>query len=369
MPVPNGPPSSKKPQLVNRGAAGLYGKLKPADKAALKPGEVVVQPEKAHAKHRIAPALQHMATPIDQLIPDPVNARLHPERNMESIKQSLLAYGQVKPIVVRKQTMVVVAGNGTLAAAKELGWPDVAAVLVDHFDDAAAAGYGLADNRTAELAKWDFEIVAKIDKMLLEAGHNSIGWSDDELEVLRAAEWTPPEATDSNFVHVGENSGNEEWYTPEKYINAARAVLGSIDLDPASCDEAQKVVKAKTFYSQEDDGLIQPWFGNVWMNPPYSGGKVDLFIKRLIEFYQQNEVIGAIVLTNNATDTEWFHLITEVSAAICLVAGRIKFHTANSDDSSTPSQGQLFFYLGDNADKFNEVFSSFGTVMIRFQGV
>lgn len=128
---------------------------------------------------------------ISTLKLDPLNARLHPERNLEAIKLSLTLYGQRKPLVVRKQNMTVAAGNGTVEAAKALGWTKIAA-SIRPMTDIEFAGYGLADNRSAELAKWDFEVVARIDRLLQEAKHAPVGWSKDELEVLRAADWTPP---------------------------------------------------------------------------------------------------------------------------------------------------------------------------------
>lgn len=190
-------PEIKKPKLTNRGGAGLYGKLKPEIAQGIVPGESPEQSKltKAIAKYRIAPALQSLAVPIKSLVPDPMNARLHPERNLEAIKESLVLYGQVKPLVVRKSNNVVVAGNGTLECAKALGWTEIAVTYVD-MNEGEAAGFGLADNRSAELAKWDFETVALLDKLIQEAGGGMVGWSKDELEVLRAADWIPPAVND-----------------------------------------------------------------------------------------------------------------------------------------------------------------------------
>ena len=142
--------------------------------------------------NKIAPALKSLTVPIDTLTPDPMNARTHGKRNMEAIRASLALYGQVKPVVVRAATRVVVAGNGTLAAAKELGWTYIAASVVD-MTATEAIGYGLADNRTAELAAWDFEVVKKLDTLLQEADHEMTGWSLEELAVLRRSDWTPAE--------------------------------------------------------------------------------------------------------------------------------------------------------------------------------
>lgn len=64
---------------------------------------------------------------------------------------------------------------------------------------------------------------------------------------------------------VMNNSGNSEWYTPSKYIEAARAVMGSIDLDPATTEQANKTICAKKYYTRETNGLLQEWHGNVWL--------------------------------------------------------------------------------------------------------
>ena len=135
--------------------------------------------------HHIAEQLQALAIRVSDLTPDPANARRHPTRNLEAIKASLRIYGQRKPLVVRREGLVVEAGNGTLEAAKALGWTHVAAVLVDD-DPVTATGYAIADNRTAELAVWDEEALSRLlaELQAEELDLDALGWSDDELSQL-----------------------------------------------------------------------------------------------------------------------------------------------------------------------------------------
>jgi hypothetical protein len=132
----------------------------------------------------IVDSLRHLIVPVEGLIPDPLNARLHPERNLEAIKDSLCAFGQQKPIVVRKENNTIAAGNGTYKAACELGWTKIAAA-VNSMTDAEFAGYGLADNRTAELARWNLDVLSKIEELLEDTGNPMAGWSDEEVAAIR----------------------------------------------------------------------------------------------------------------------------------------------------------------------------------------
>ena len=116
----------------------------------------------------IAEQLRPLAVPCSDLLLDPANARRHPEPNLEAIKGSLRVYGQRKPVVVNRRTGTIEAGNGTLQAALALGWSHLAVVYVDD-DPTTAAGFSIADNRTAELAEWDREA---LDKLLREIKTN-----------------------------------------------------------------------------------------------------------------------------------------------------------------------------------------------------
>jgi len=92
---------------------------------------------------------------------DPGNARLHSQKNLDAIKASLTKFGQRKPIVITGDGLVL-AGNGTLEAAKSLGWDHIAVTVTPvDWDLDTARAYALADNRTAELAEWDEAVLAQ----------------------------------------------------------------------------------------------------------------------------------------------------------------------------------------------------------------
>ena len=122
--------------------------------------------------------------PIDTLHLDPANARRHPDRNLAAIKASLARFGQVKPIVVDSNN-VVRAGNGTLAAAIELGWEQVD-ITRTKLTGSEATAYAIADNRTAELAEWDDQALRGQLAALKDEGFDldAAGFDLGEVEAL-----------------------------------------------------------------------------------------------------------------------------------------------------------------------------------------
>jgi len=142
----------------------------------------------------IADPLKQLAVPVASLNPDPANARKHGDKNLDAIKASLAKFGQRKPIVVQRDGMVVRAGNGTLAAAKALGWNEIAAVILDD-DNATASQFAIADNRSAELAEWDNETLASLLDGMDADLQGSLGFDEKDMaELLRGL--TPDVAED-----------------------------------------------------------------------------------------------------------------------------------------------------------------------------
>lgn len=134
---------------------------------------------------------------IGKLIPDPSNARSHSEKNLAAIKGSLAKFGQRKPIVIRNG--VVIAGNGTLAAAKSLGWTKINVVRADDMSATEAAAFAVADNRTAELAEWDFSTLGTTLQGLREDGFdlNDIGFDVSDLDDILGVD-VPPAGSDDD---------------------------------------------------------------------------------------------------------------------------------------------------------------------------
>lgn len=182
--------------------------------------------------------------------------------------------------------------------------------------------------------------------------------------------------TASNLAYVGskptspkEGRDSDAWFTPAKYIEAARAALGGhIDLDPFSDPAANLVVQASRIFTINDSALTQTWAPmngtpaqTVWMNAPYGKTCREAVDKFLLE-YSEGNFTNAIVLMNNATETKWFQALLNKASAMCLTSHRIAFYNIDGKAISSNTRGQAFLYFGDDPVAFGREFAQFGFV-------
>jgi DNA N-6-adenine-methyltransferase (Dam) len=182
-------------------------------------------------------------------------------------------------------------------------------------------------------------------------------WRDAYNEVAN-----PKPGVVEEIPHVARNSGENEWYTPPAFIEAARTAMGGIDCDPASSAIANQAVQASIYFDKESNGLVQRWSGNVWLNPPYAQPLISDFSAAVVSKYQQREILRACILVNNATETDWFQMILEAATAVCFPKSRIRFLDPEGNPGA-PLQGQSVLYLGPEPDDFSAAFESFGPVL------
>jgi len=186
---------------------------------------------------------------------------------------------------------------------------------------------------------------------------------DSKSELLELAR-KPHDEQRKTVAQLIVSSNSNEWYTPPEYIEAARRVLGEIDLDPASCEEANKIIRAKKFFTAQDDGLQHNWPGKVWLNPPY-GGLTAKFVNKLVEQYQRKITTEAILLVNaHATDTDWFQPLWNY--VLCFTDHRINFYGPNGQPGRGSTHGSVFVYFGEKQKVFAKEFTRFGVIVRRW---
>lgn len=234
------------------------------------------------------------------------------------------------------------------------------------FTETVLAGSGVSRNDVVKAATVVQQIPEAAEDIVLAAEFAHL---PDEVKQEAIAEITKQQPAREVMqeavkrAHVANNSGNNEWYTPSKYIELARTVMGSIDTDPASSEIANKVVCADKYFTADTDGRNQEWFGNVWMNPPYAQPLMGEFAELVTSKYEKSEIEQACILVNNATETHWFQRMMDAASAVCFTKGRIKFVDVNGNPGGAPLQGQAIIYMGSNTQDFVETFADEGTVL------
>lgn len=185
---------------------------------------------------------------------------------------------------------------------------------------------------------------------------------EERLEVLEE-QLLPDDKTQFegfNLSHVSVDYG-----TPPYIVEAARNTMGTIDLDPASSPQFNKTVRAKKIFTEVDDGLTRPWYGNVYLNPPYSKKKGQSNQARWMDYllieYHKNQVAQAVCTVKSALSYNWFETLWDM-LPVCLIRQRPSFIKLDGTTEGHASQGAAVFYVGTNVDKFIANFKSLGRI-------
>ena len=134
------------------------------------------------------------------------------------------------------------------------------------------------------------------------------------------------------------SSAKTEWETPAELFENLNHRFG-FTLDPAA---SHKNAKCTLYYTEEDDGLVLPWSGNVWLNPPYGRYLTGAWIKKTYDESMADHIDMACVLLPARTDTKWFHdYVMPAATEIWYVKGRLRFVGA---EHPAPFPSMLVFF-------------------------
>lgn len=176
--------------------------------------------------------------------------------------------------------------------------------------------------------------------------------------------------------YVGSKPGKKDvrsasWYTPKEYLQAAKEVLGRLNLDPFSSTLANKTVKATRIFTIKNNAFDNAWKSHsgrriktVWMNPPY-GVTMSRACHKFIEEYRKGSFDEGIVLTNNASETIWFALLLQEASSTCFTDHRILFESYDGKNVSGNTRGQTFFYFGKKTTAFAKAFHPYGHIFSK----
>jgi phage N-6-adenine-methyltransferase len=320
-------------------------------------------------KHRYRACLETKTQPRFDALPDDWDEwkvavhcqSKHRRRNLSATQKACVAAEVIEKYGEKanaRRSDAVAASNQRRAGKEPITAPGRE---MDKSTAAAAAARDMGSSeRSVERAKFvrdnapEVYELAKQDKIPIKVAERIAKEPDKDKRAAMIGQLDTGARTDD---------AGDSWGTPTEWLDLARQTMGGIDLDPATNVEAQQNVKAKHFYTKDDDGLGQEWSGRVWMNPPYSQPLVTQFAEKLVESINAGDVDQACVLVNNATDTRFLqHMLAHCEAAL-FPRGRIPFLVPGSGEALTGTrQGQVFLYFGKNVDRFVELAQPLGWV-------
>jgi hypothetical protein len=152
------------------------------------------------------------------------------------------------------------------------------------------------------------------------------------------------------------SSNSDEHNTPKFLIDAARAIMGGIDLDPMSNAIANRTIRAHRIYTKANDGLTKPWIGRVWLNPPFS--LANRAVPRLIQSYESGDVFEAVLLLKSAVDTKRYQLLYPYP----FVELNKRVNYVSPDNKYVSPFATTLFYFGSNFPRWRQIMSDYGRV-------
>lgn len=190
-------------------------------------------------------------------------------------------------------------------------------------------------------------------------------------------------ATRVNHQLINQTSGEVEYYTPTEIIEAARRAMGGIDLDPASSENANKIVRATQIFTKADNGLKHHWVGRVWLNHPFGraekacGSGCDKKHEHHDYDYYGNaawvnyldlecktRVTQACCITYACTSESWFQPL--MKRPQCYLTPRTNYRLPDGTIKKGVSKGSVVTYYGENPDRFAVEFKRFGAIKVAY---
>ena len=163
---------------------------------------------------------------------------------------------------------------------------------------------------------------------------------------------------------------NDDWYTPDYILKASRKAMGGqFDLDPASSHKANEQVKAKTYFTRQDNGLSKVWnpelYKKVWLNPPYSRGNILSFV---LKFLGELQDAQGIMLCRLDSSTRWFKLMVESKyiTCVCLPNEKLMFQRIYPRTTKAGNkEGNILFFRNIKPEKVKKYFNEIGYVFVK----
>jgi len=171
----------------------------------------------------------------------------------------------------------------------------------------------------------------------------------------------------NNAQLINQTSNEVEYFSPAAIVEAARRTMGGIDLDPASCKQANGVVKATEYFTKDDDGLKQKWYGRVWVNWPFGRGRNKQWVDKIMTFFTEPGVEQLCCLCYACSSEQWFKPL--LFRPQCFLTPRTNYLLPDGSVMRGVTKGSVVTYFGPNVDAFAREFLALGVVKIPYSKV